>query len=342
MLDGVAIAAIVECTRDSTHFKCSPVTTLTPDCRLPTRTRTLLGALLVAVLCARAEAAEVSGRLGSGRPGAPALRVYAWSRSTGHLYSLANGTAIRYRLELPRGHYWLFAGLEGAGASPIYGAYTEYVRCVARTGAADAECVQHGLAEVEVGTRALNDVDLIDWALPDDVATGLDSLLGRPPGDPYDESGRAAPKFSEYPARRSAPSGPDAHDLAGERGGDREVLLTALGEAANFAGRWSLVPLGCATACSGIALLDHTTGSVLYPEALNPLPDPAPCETRASLQYRRDSRLLIVRSGGKGGKGAATVTYYTVDGEPAALKAIASRALAEPGPAHCPQPLARR
>ena len=308
----------------------------------------LLLATVLGVVCgARAQAAVVSGRLGTGRPGAPALRVYAWSRSANRLYSLASGTAVRYRLELPAGHYWLFAGLEGSGASPIYGAYTDYVSCTRRAtrpaaaGApAATDCSNHALAELSVAGRDLADIDLTDWALADETATLLDNLLGRPPGDPYDESGRAAPKFSEYPARAGSAAGA-AREPDGEKAADHDALAGALGSPPNFAGRLSLVPVGCAASCSGVALIDHGSGAVRYPSALNPLPEAPPCEARATLQYRRDSRLLIVRSATpKSTRSTATVTYYTVEGDIAELRVVASRVQAEAASGHCASPLA--
>jgi hypothetical protein len=68
-----------------------------------------------------------------------------------------------------------------------------------------------------------------------------------------------------------------------------------------------------------------------------PLPGPPPCEAHATLQYRRDSRLLVVRSGGAQAKaGASTVlTYYTVEGEAAKLRLLSSRSTAEPAGGRC-------
>ena len=321
----------------------------TPDRRRPGPLVVLLATLLGIVGSASAQAAVVSGRLGTGRPGAPALRVYAWSRSANRLYSLASGTAVRYRLELPVGHYWLFAGLEGSGASPIYGAYTDYVSCTRRATRAAAaaagapaatDCSNHALAELTVAGRDLADIDLTDWALADETATLLDNLLGRPPGDPYDESGRAAPKFSEYPARAGSAAGA-AREPDGEKAADHDALAGALGSPPNFAGRLSLVPVGCAASCSGVALIDHGSGAVRYPSALNPLPEAPPCEARATLQYRRDSRLLIVRSATpKSTRSTATVTYYTVEGDIAELRVVASRVQTEAASGHCASPLA--
>lgn len=324
-----------------------PIIDPSPSAARRRRSQRALLLLVTLGFAAAAGGAEVSGRLGTGRPGAPALRVYAWSRSANRLYSLASGTAVRYHLELPPGRYWLFAGLEGSGASPIYGAYTGFVRCsrpATRPATADpapeADCSSHAPSEVSVTARRLTDVDLTDWALDDASATALDNLLGRPPGDPYDESGRAAPKFSEYPARAGSPA-PAARDPAGERPADREALAVALGAPPNFAGRLSLVPAGCDGNCTGVALIDHASGAVRYPSALNPLPDAPPCEPRAMLQYRRDSRLLIVRSAApKGARGTTTVTYYTVEGDTPELRVVASRVQPEAAGSHCGAPLA--
>ena len=283
-----------------------------------------------------ARATVVGGRLGTGRQAAPALRVYAWARATGHLYSLGLGAATTWNLDLPPGRYWLFAGLEGPGAPPVYAAYTDYVRCLHRHAAGSGECDGHQIAEVDVGSQPRHDLDLTDWALSDDSASAIDSLLGRPPADPYDASSRAAPKFSEYPARPGATAGVPAREPTGYHEADREAVYAAWNAAANFAGRLQLVPVSCGAGCSGVAMLDHATGAVRYPVALNPLPDAPACESRASLQYRRDSRLLIVRSAGPKAAAATQAHYYTVEGDNAELRLVTTRTGSDvPGPAHC-------
>ena len=291
--------------------------------------------LALVLACTGAYAAAVGGRLGTGRPGAPALRVYAWAPANGRLYSQAGGTATSYRIELPPGRYWLFAGLDGSGAPPIYAAYTLFTRCTRAPRAANAaECDRHEIAEVEVGRRRLADIDLTDWALADESANAIDGVLGRPPGEPYDESGRAAPKFSEYPARAVGPPPEAPVEPHGARTEDREAISAAIAQPASFAGHFVLVPLSCATACGGAALLDVRSGTVFYPHALNPLPPPPACEPRTALTYRRDSRLLIVRSTGTGG--AAETRYYTAEGDGGELKLVTSRPGDEPGlAAHC-------
>lgn len=292
--------------------------------------------LVVGLLCAReAPATIVGGRLGTGRANAPALRVYAWSRTAGRLYSLAGGTATTWDLDLPPGRYWLFAGLDGPGAPPIYAAYTEFLRCQ-RHGVrvTHGDCDAHDLAEVEVAGERLSHVDLTDWALSDASATTLDTLLGRSATDPYDASARAAPKFTEYPARSGATAAPP-REPSGYREADREAVLEAWAEAPSFAARLTFIPVSCGGGCAGIALLDHGTGVVRYPATLNPLPDAPPCETHAVLQYRRDSRLLIVRSAAAKGPGpGAQMHYYVVDVDSGELRSIASRPATDV-PAHC-------
>ncbi len=286
-------------------------------------------------LAGTAWATVVGGRLGTGRAAAPGLRVYAWSRASGHLYSLGLGTATTWSLDLPPGRYWLFAGLEGAGAPPIYAAYTEYSRCLHHAPA--ASCDGHQIAEVEVGSHRLADIDLTDWALSDDSANAIDNLLGRPPVDPYDESGRAAPKFSEYPVRAADVPSVSAREASGYHEADREAAQAALGEPPNYAGQHTLVPVGCGQGCNGIAIVDHVSGAVRYPPALNPLPEPPTCESRPVLQYRRDSRLLVVTSAaGKGGAAGTLVHYYTYEAGRADLNVVATRPGSEPaGSLHC-------
>ena len=287
-------------------------------------------ALLGMLGAASAPATVVGGRLGTGRTAAPALRVYAWARATGRLYTLAGGTATTWSLDLPPGRYWLFAGLEGPGAPPIYAAYTEYSRCLHQAARPAQGCDGHQISELEVGAHPLRDIDLTDWALSDDSASAIDNLLGRPPVDPYDESGRAAPKFSEYPVR-SAAAQTSAHEASGYHDADRDAVAAALAGSPNFAGHLQLVPVSCGNACSGVAVIDHLTGAVRDPSELNPLPEPPACETRAVLQYRRDSRLLIVRSAmPKDASGNTLMHYYTVDGDGAQLRLISSRTSAEP------------
>ncbi len=286
---------------------------------------------LIGVFCVvSASATVVGGRLGTGRASAPALRVYAWGRTTGRLYSLAAGTATTWSLDLPPGRYWLFAGLEGPGAPPVYAAYTEYSRCQHRPAQPPPACDGHQIAELEVGTHALRDIDLTDWALSDDSASAIDNLLGRPPVDPYDESGRAAPKFSEYPARSATPAA-SAREATGFHDADRDAVAAALAGSPNFAGRLQLVPVACGSNCSGVAVLDHATGAVHYPAALNPLPEPPACEAHALLQYRRDSRLLIIKSAQpKDPAGATMLHYYTVDGDGAELRLVTTQTNLDP------------
>lgn len=298
--------------------------------RTPARALAAIAAVLGSLALSgvqQAAATVVGGRLGTGRATAPALRVYAWSRANGHLYSLSGGASTTWSLDLPPGRYWLFAGLEGAGAPPIYAAYTEYARCQRHPGA--SACDSHAIAEVEIGARRLTDIDLTDWALTDDSAAAIDAVLGRPPGDPYDAASRAAPKFSEYPARPASAQAPGAREPSGYHEGDREPVASGYAEAPNYAGRQTLVPVSCGTGCSGIAIVDHATGAVRYPPALNPLPEPPACEARAVLQYRRDSRLMIVTSAGaRAAAGGTTMRYYTYDGDSGELRLVANL----PGP----------
>ena len=296
---------------------------------LPTflRARALTLAFALACMSGSAAAAALSGRLGSPAGHVPALTVYAWSLTGARLHSVTTEPGQEhYTLELPPGRYWLFAAPADPGAPPVYGGYTEFVSC-ARDAARRAAhaCARHGLTTVPLGARRIDNIDITDWYLADATLAELDRILGRPGEEPPSELELAAPKFSEYPAQPLA-----AARAAALQGGsdarivrEREALVTALGSAPNFAGRFVLVRLGCGEHCEGAALVELTSGRVAFPAALASLPAPGPCMERGALQFRRDSRLLTVTA--RDGEQLVT-RYYVWDGESGTLRVVATLA----------------
>jgi hypothetical protein len=298
----------------------------------PTSPRTVhLRAAATAVLClalaAGAAAAPVSGRLGTPTGVVPALTVYAWSVSGAQLYSLTTAAGqTSFTLDLPRGHYWLFATPADPGAPPLYGAHTGFALCGHAAEPRAPDCQSHAPRLLAVGAHALSDIELSDWHLDDTVTRDLDRILGRQGADEVDEGQLAAPKFSEYPA--AAYAGPRATTLAAgdarlER--DREPLAAALAGAPNFAGRLVLVRVGCGGDCEQAALVDLASGQVAYPPPLAELPASTPCSSRGPLLFRRDSRLVTVTGRDKQ---ELVTRYYVWDPERGLLRQVASLASA--------------
>ena len=275
---------------------------------------------LVPVLAA---AAPVVGRLASPAGAVPALTVYAWSLTGARLFSVSTESGqATYTMELPAGRYYVFAAPLDPGAPAVYGAYTEFAAC---THDGHGGCTAHALKPLVVARRAVAGVDLTDWYLDDAATHELDGILERTEAGTPPESELAAPRFSEYPA---APSlAPRATALAAgndprlER--DREPLTAALASNFNFAGRTVLVRIGCGDGCETIAFVDAPSGRVAYPELLARLPPAPACASASPLQFRRDSRLLLVT--GVSGKQRVT-RYFAWDPESGQLRLVASLA----------------
>ena len=290
--------------------------------------RAAIAALCLA-LAAGATAAPVTGRLGTPTGVVPAVTVYAWSVTGAQLYSVTTEAGqATFTLDLPRGHYWLFATPADPGAPPLYGAYTGFAACGHAAESRAADCHSHALRTLVIGPHGQGGIELSDWHLDDGVTRDLDRILGRPDGGAVDEVQLAAPKFSEYPA--SAHGGVRAAALAAAGGDprlerDREPLAAALGSVPNFAGRMVLLLLGCGAGCEQAALVDVETGRVAYPPALAELPASTPCSSRGPLLFRRDSRLLTLTGRDK----TELVTrYYVWDPETGLLRLVASLASA--------------
>lgn len=288
--------------------------------------RALLAALALTAAGA-ASAATLGGALASPTGFVPALRVHAWSRAAGKLYTVDTAAGqSAYLLEVPAGRYVVFATPADPDAPEIYGGHTAFAAC-ARDAArlAAGACTDHALVEVEVGRRRLEGVDVADWSLDDATIAELDAALGRAGGGARSEAELAAPKFSEYPV--AAYAGPNAAAIqpAAEPRLERDAqpLAAALAGAPDFAGRYAVVTVACGDECSAAAFVDLASGRVTYPPQLTPLPAAGPCTPRGVLQYRRGSRLLTVTSH----EGTQLITkYLVVDPESGALRAVAALA----------------
>jgi hypothetical protein len=106
--------------------------------------------------------------------------------------------------------------------------------------------------------------------------------------------GQNPPRFEDYPVRKkftgkSAPaiiSHPRARLF-------RTMIRTQAQNEPNFASHYTLATWGCGSGCRGFAVIDARTGRVYFnPKALNV--GTVPYQDEDSLQFRPDSRLLIV------------------------------------------------
>lgn len=283
-------------------------------------------------VAAPAAAVPVSGRVGTPSDVVPALTVHAWSAAAGKAWTVTTiAGQTTYALDVPAGRYVVFATPADPGAPPVYGAHTRFSLCARDAkGLETGACRDHGLVEVDVAAKKVENVDVTDWYLDDAAIAQLDAALGRA-AEAVDEAQLAAPRFSEYRAVRLAevPRAtalqPDA-DARLER--DRAALTAALAGAPTFAGRFAIVRVPCMDAaarpdCEAAAVLDLPLGRVAWPAPLNPLPPAGPCSERGVLQYRRDSRLMTITSR----EGEQLVTrYYVWDGEGARLTLVATLA----------------
>lgn len=121
----------------------------------------------------------------------------------------------------------------------------------------------------------------------------------------------AAPQFEDLPARLYTGK-PASVDLKGAKNRRyASELRLASRQPINFSGRYILATWGCGASCVMGAAIDARTGAVTW------LPFTVCCwklEITEPLEYRRDSRLLIVH-GSLDEKGSASeMHYYDFDG----------------------------
>ena len=122
----------------------------------------------------------------------------------------------------------------------------------------------------------------------------------------------AAPQFEDYPAqiyqgrlRRVSLSDHEDRKFAA-------ALRSSIGHHPNFAGRFVLSSWGCGASCVMSAAIDAKTGQVIW------LPFTVsnwPAEVKEPLEFRRDSRLLIVRGSRNEADSQADIAYFIFDGQ---------------------------
>jgi hypothetical protein len=121
----------------------------------------------------------------------------------------------------------------------------------------------------------------------------------------------AAPRFDDFPAPFYAGKPASVHLQGAKNRMYASRLRLASREPVNFSGRYILAAWGCGASCVMGAAIDAKTGAVIW------LPFTVCCwnlEITEPLEYRRDSRLLIVH-GSLDEKGDGSEThYYDFDG----------------------------
>lgn len=105
---------------------------------------------------------------------------------------------------------------------------------------------------------------------------------------------RNLPRFEDYPAQTKFTGKPAPAIISHPRARlFRTMITTQAQNQRNFAGSYALATWGCGSGCRGFAVIDARTGKVYFnPKALNV--GVVPNQIEASLQFRPDSRLLII------------------------------------------------
>ncbi len=120
-------------------------------------------------------------------------------------------------------------------------------------------------------------------------------------------------QFAAYPARPW--SGPVAKARQDTR--FARLFRTAMKDGAakgpNFAGRFTIVEFGCGTSCVNWAVVDAKTGRVFDPPPTAPLS--IMYTSGVGLEFRRDSRLLVLTGGPREGQKPDGVYSYVWTGE---------------------------
>lgn len=105
---------------------------------------------------------------------------------------------------------------------------------------------------------------------------------------------RRVPRFADYPAPLQFTGKPAPTKIIGRRA---KLFRTMIREQAqggpNFAGSYTLAFWGCGSGCRLLAVVDARTGRVFTSPAVEGV-QTSLYQTEDSLQFRKDSRLLIV------------------------------------------------
>jgi hypothetical protein len=254
-------------------------------------------------------AAVIEGEIAFPSHEVPALKAYVCDVDTARIRTVQiPADAGRFSIDVPPGRYTVFLAPNEPGAPNIYGAYTEYSQCAARSaeGGSAPVCDDHALVAVSVGAKSARlSVRIDDWYLSDDIADELDHLRGLESAAAAEPLG--APKFSEYHVA-AAPLPVPKLDFADTAwtAQERSRVQQSLAGGPNFAAQSTLALLPCGAGCERIVLVDWRSGRIVLPEPPGDLQGTLPCRADEAVQFRRDSLLLEVTRPRPGG----VVTQY--------------------------------
>jgi hypothetical protein len=267
----------------------------------------------LAALCiaANAGAAVIEGEIIFPSRIEPAVMIYAIELDTARLVTAPNAPdPHHFSIDVPPGRYAVFVAPTDPGAPDVYGAYTEFSLCTARSAAAD--CLDHGLIAVALQSRRQHaSVKIDDWYLSDDVAARLDGFRGVAGASGGVEAELlGAPKFSEYGVSRNDPAPVPSLNFGGSTlsPSARSSVQQALGTGPNFAGHVTATLTPCGPECGHLVLVDWRDGKVQEPPQLAAILSRLPCRSDEALLFRRDSRLLSATRQ----RGDALVTQYFI------------------------------
>lgn len=121
----------------------------------------------------------------------------------------------------------------------------------------------------------------------------------------------AAPRFQDFPTPRYAGKSVEAKLADKQSRQYSSILRTASHHPVNFAGRYVLATWGCGASCVMGAAVDAKTGTVIW------LPFTVCCwtpEIVEPLEFRLDSRLLVVHGNLNESGAAGDVHYFDFNG----------------------------
>lgn len=125
-----------------------------------------------------------------------------------------------------------------------------------------------------------------------------------------------APRFEDHPVAETFTGRPAPPLLATPRARRYRTVIRRAAEAGpNFAGRYTVAQWGCGSTCRGFAIIDARTGEVhFHPEILRVIG--LPYQAEGALQFRPDSRLLVIAGAteGPGGHREGKFFYEWKDG----------------------------
>lgn len=262
--------------------------------------------------CATLLAGSIDGAISFPSRLVPPMTVYAADVDSSLLRTLqlARGQT-NFSVEVPPGRYRVFLAPNEPGAPNIYGAYTQYSLCAMHD---TGDCADHALVEVTISPKTRRSaVSIDDWYLSDDIAEQIDRIRGVASSGASDSEPLSAPRFSEYPSAASEGPLPPKIDVGGRELSeeDRSILQSALVNGPNFAGQVTATLTSCGLACGRLMLVDWRSGTLRQLTGPNPPTEThvaLPCRPEEALQFRRDSRLLIMTRL----RGATVVTEYFV------------------------------